>query len=123
MKERQRQGAALSSGSQHCIEPCKTGTMSLTFLMLKYACFLLAVHGCALCGAINAAAVTPTQLVQSFVAATERGDAAAALKLVTDDFLCKTYRATTDSLAAAEARLQTKFPFPTKVRGLASSHP
>eukprot|EP00964_Phaeocystis_antarctica_P116081 scaffold80056_cov63-Phaeocystis_antarctica.AAC.1 len=63
----------------------------------------------------GAAAVTPTQLVQSFVAATERGDAAAALKLVTDDFLYKTYRATTDSLAAAEARLQTKFPAPTKV--------
>ena len=97
--------------------------MSLTFLMLKYACFLLAVHGCALYGAINAAAVTPTQLVQSFVAATERGDAAAALKLVTDDFLYKTYRATTDSLAAAEARLQTKFPAPTMVRGLPSSRP
>ena len=63
----------------------------------------------------GAAAVTPTQLVQSFVAATERGDAAAALKLVTDDFLFKTYRATTDSLAAAEARLQKKFPAPTKV--------
>ena len=91
--------------------------------MLKYACFLLAVHGCALYGAINAAAVTPTQLVQSFVAATERGDAAAALKLVTDDFLYKTYRATTDSLAAAEARLQTKFPAPTMVRGLPSSRP
>ena len=63
----------------------------------------------------GAAAVTPTQLVQSFVAATERGDAVAALKLVTDDFLFKTYRATTDSLAAAEARLQKKFPAPTKV--------
>ena len=73
--------------------------------------------------ATAADAITPTQLVQSFVAATERGDAVAALKLVTDDFLFKTYRATTDSLAAAEARLQTKFPFPTKVRGLASSHP
>ena len=70
----------------------------------------------------TAAAVTPTQLVQSFVAATERGDAAAALKLVTDDFLFKTYRATTDSLAAAEARLQKKFPAPTKVSDLASSH-
>ena len=71
----------------------------------------------------GAAAVTPTQLVQSFVAATERGDAAAALKLVTDDFLYKTYRATTDSLAAAEARLQKKFPAPTMVRGLPSSRP
>ena len=65
--------------------------------------------------ATAADAITPTQLVQSFVAATERGDAVAALKLVTDDFLFKTYRATTDSLAAAEARLQKKFPAPTKV--------
>ena len=127
--------------------------MSLTFLMLKYACFLLAVHGCALYGAIKvpdrhraagdvrnllrsslsaansdaapfhktaelrggAAAVTPTQLVQSFVAATERGDAAAALKLITDDFLYKTHSATTESLAAAEERLHTKCPAPAKV--------
>ena len=161
MKERQRQ-VGQRSGSQYCIEPCNENRNHVTDLLnVEVACFLLAVHGCALYGAIKvpdrhsaasdvrnllrsslsaansvpapfskaaklrggAAAVTPTQLVQSFVAATERGDAAAALKLVTDDFLYKTYRATTDSLAAAEARLQKKFPAPTMVRGLPSSRP
>ena len=65
--------------------------------------------------ATAADAITPTQLVQSFVAATERGDAAAALKLITDDFLYKTHSATTESLAAAEERLHTKCPAPAKV--------
>ena len=63
----------------------------------------------------SAAAVTPAQLVESFVAATERGDAAAALKLITDDFLYKTHSATTESLAAAEERLHTRCPAPAKV--------
>ena len=62
-----------------------------------------------------AATVTPTQLVESFVAATERGDAAAALALMTDDFLYKTHSATTESRAAAEERLHTKCPAPAKV--------
>ena len=61
------------------------------------------------------ATVTPSQLIESFVAATERGDAAAALKLITDDFLYKTHSATTESLAAAEERLHTKCPAPAKV--------
>ena len=55
------------------------------------------------------------ELVQSFLKATERGDAAAAMELCTDDFLYKTHRATTDSLVAAEERLHTKVPPPTKV--------
>ena len=54
-------------------------------------------------------------LVESFVEATERGDAAAAMRVCTDDFLYKTHRATTDSLAAAEDRLHTKVPAPAKV--------
>ena len=54
-------------------------------------------------------------VVESFVAATERGDAAAAMALCTDDFYYKTHRATTDSLAAAEERLHTKTPAPSKV--------
>ena len=55
------------------------------------------------------------QVVQSFVAATERGDAAAASKLLTEDFLYKTHRATTESLADAQERLSTKVPAPSKV--------
>ena len=72
-----------------------------------------------------AATVTPTQLVESFVAATERGDAAAALALVTDDFLYKTHSATTESRAAAEKRLHTKCPAPAKVTSAPSpsTHP
>lgn len=54
-------------------------------------------------------------LIESFVEATERGDAAAAMKCCTEDFLYKTHRATTDSLAAAEDRLRTKVPAPAKV--------
>merc|ERR1711904_251917 len=46
-------------------------------------------------------------LVHSFLAATERGDAAAAMNLCHHDFLFKTHRATTDSLAAAKERLGT----------------
>ena len=60
-------------------------------------------------------AITPAQLVQSFVAATERGDAAAATKLCTEDFLYKTHSTTTESLAAAGERLHTKCPVPAKV--------
>ena len=73
----------------------------------------------------TATAVTPTQLVESFVAATERGDAAAALALVTDDFLYKTHSATTESRAAAEKRLHTKCPAPAKVTSAPSpsTHP
>ena len=55
------------------------------------------------------------ELVQSFVASTERGDAAAAMALCTEDFVYKTHRATTESLAAAEERLHTKVPAPAKV--------
>lgn len=55
------------------------------------------------------------ELVQSFVAATEAGDAAAAMTLCTDDFYYATHRATTETLAAAEERLHTKTPAPSKV--------
>ena len=53
--------------------------------------------------------------VQSFIQATERGDAMAAKLLCTDDFLYKTHSATTDSLAAADERFHTKVPAPAKV--------
>ena len=55
------------------------------------------------------------EVVESFVAATERGDAAAASELCTEDLFYKTHRATTDSLAAAQERLRTKVPAPSKV--------
>ena len=55
------------------------------------------------------------ELVGAFLDATERGDAAACLELCTDDFYYKTHRAATDSLAAAEERLHTKVPAPSKV--------
>ena len=55
-------------------------------------------------------------VVSDFVAATERGDAAAAMELCTEDFFYKTHRATTESLAAAEERLHTKVPAPTKIK-------
>ena len=55
------------------------------------------------------------ELVKSFLAATERGDAKSAMAACTDDFLYKTHRATTESLAAAEERLHTKVPAPNKV--------
>ena len=55
------------------------------------------------------------EIVESFVAATERGDAAAATELCSEDFLYKTHRATTESLAAAQERLHTKVPAPDKV--------
>ena len=54
-------------------------------------------------------------LVESFVAATERGDAPALMKLCTEDFYYKTHRATTETLAAAEERFHTKTPAPSKV--------
>ena len=54
-------------------------------------------------------------LVSAFVAATERGDAAAAMDVCTHDFLYKTHRATTDNLAAAKERLHSKVPAPAKV--------
>lgn len=59
---------------------------------------------------------TKEELVRSFVAATERGDAAAAMKLCTDDLVYKTHSATTDSLSAAKERLHTKVPAPKKVK-------
>ena len=55
------------------------------------------------------------EIVEAFVAATERGDAAAATELCADDLLYKTHRATTESLAAAQERLHTKVPAPSKV--------
>ncbi|KOO22782.1 hypothetical protein Ctob_001371 [Chrysochromulina tobinii] len=59
--------------------------------------------------------LTGREVVQSFVAATEKGDAVAAAKLCTEDFLYKTHSATTESLAAAQDRLKTKVPVPSKV--------
>lgn len=55
------------------------------------------------------------QVVRAFVSATERGDASTAKDLCTEDFFYKTHSATTDSLAAAEERLHTKVPSPSKV--------
>ena len=55
------------------------------------------------------------EVVSSFVAATEAGDATAAMALCTEDFFYKTHRATTEGLAAAEERLHTKVPAPSKV--------
>ena len=59
--------------------------------------------------------LTGREVVKSFVAATEKGDAAAASLLCTEDFLYKTHTATTESLAAAQDRLKTKVPVPSKV--------
>ena len=56
------------------------------------------------------------ELVRSFVAATERGDAATLMQLCTDDFLYKTHRATTSSLLAAKDRFATRLPAPSKAR-------
>ena len=55
------------------------------------------------------------ELVASFIATTERGDAAAAMELCTDDLFYKTHSATTESLAAAEKRLHTKVPAPAQI--------
>lgn len=55
------------------------------------------------------------KLIESFLAATEKGDAAAAVKICTPDFIYKTHRATTHSLAAAEERFHTKVPAPAKI--------
>mmetsp|Transcript_41308 Transcript_41308/g.132846 ORF Transcript_41308/g.132846 Transcript_41308/m.132846 type:complete len:159 (+) Transcript_41308:27-503(+) len=57
-----------------------------------------------------------TDVVDSFVAATERGDAAAATAVCAEDLLYKTHSATTDSLAAAAKRLKTKVPKPKSVK-------
>ena len=59
--------------------------------------------------------VVQLDVVRSFVAATERGDAPAAMKLCTDDFVYKTHRATTNSLSAAQDRFRQKVPAPSKV--------
>ena len=54
--------------------------------------------------------------VDSFLSATERGDAEAAKAVCADDLLYKTHSATTESLAAAEKRLKTKVPKPKSVK-------
>ena len=55
------------------------------------------------------------ELVETFVAATERGLTSAAMALCTEDFIYKTHSATTHSLAEAEERFATKVPVPTAV--------
>jgi hypothetical protein len=64
---------------------------------------------------MRATSLARSALVNSFVEATERGDAAAAMELCTDDLLYKTHSATTESLLAAQERLHTKVPKPSKV--------
>ena len=59
--------------------------------------------------------IAAREIVTSFVAATERGDAAAAMELCKDSFIYKTHRETTNSLAAAHKRLHTKVPAPSKI--------
>ena len=67
-------------------------------------------------GAANAVAETlRMNLISSFIAATEAGNAGAAMALCTDNFFYKTHRLTTDSLAAAEERLHTKTPKPSEI--------
>ena len=63
----------------------------------------------------SAASDLRKSLVDSFVMATERGDASAAMALCTEDFLYKTHSATTETLKAAEKRLHTKVPKPKTV--------
>lgn len=55
------------------------------------------------------------EIIEHFLAATERGDAAAATEVCSEDLLYKTHRSTTESLAAAQERLHTKVPSPDKV--------
>ena len=62
-----------------------------------------------------AASALQLELVESFLLATERGDAVTLMTMCTDDFLYKTHRATTTTLADAEERFHTKVPPPTKV--------
>ena len=62
-----------------------------------------------------AASALQLELVESFLLATERGDAETLMTMCTDDFLYKTHRATTTTLADAEERFHTKVPPPTKV--------
>lgn len=56
-----------------------------------------------------------SDVVDSFLSATECGDAEAAKAVCAEDLLYKTHRATTESLAAAEKRLKTKVPKPNTV--------
>eukprot|EP00966_Prymnesium_polylepis_P041464 962443-Prymnesium_polylepis.2 len=57
-----------------------------------------------------------SDVVDSFLSATESGDAEAAKAVCADDLLYKTHSATTESLAAAEKRLKTKVPKPKTVK-------
>ena len=57
-----------------------------------------------------------SDVVDTFLAATERGDAEAAKAVCAEDLLYKTHSATTESLAAAEKRLKTKVPKPKNVK-------
>lgn len=57
-----------------------------------------------------------SDVVDSFLAATERGDAEAAKAVCAEDLLYKTHSATTDSLADAAKRLKTKVPKPKDVK-------
>ena len=56
-----------------------------------------------------------SDVVDSFLSATERGDVEAAKAVCAADLLYKTHSATTVSLAAAEKRLHTKVPKPKAV--------
>ena len=57
-----------------------------------------------------------SDVVDSFLSATERGDVEAAKAVCAEDLLYKTHSATTESLAAAEKRLKTKVPAPKNVK-------
>ena len=57
-----------------------------------------------------------SDVVDSFLSATERGDAEAAKAVCAEDLLYKTHSATTETLAAAEKRLKTKVPKPKDVK-------
>ena len=54
------------------------------------------------------------KIVESFVTATEHGDANAAMRLCTEDLVYKTHRQTTTSLAG-RGEAGTKVPKPAKV--------
>ena len=62
-----------------------------------------------------AASALQLELVESFLLATERGDAETLMTMCTDDFSYITHRETTTTLADAEKRFHTKVPPPTKV--------
>ena len=57
-----------------------------------------------------------SDVVDSFLSATERGDAEAAKAVCAKDLLYKTHSAVTESLAEAEKRLKTKVPAPKTVK-------